>query len=30
MRTRFIDQWPTLLVAALAGTFGVALLQGTV
>ena len=29
MRTRFIDQWPTLLVAALAGTFGVALLHVT-
>jgi len=29
MRTRFKDQWPTLLVAALAGTFGVALLHVT-
>lgn len=29
MRTRFQDQWPTLLVAALAGTFGVALLHVT-
>ena len=29
MRTRFLDQWPTLLVAALAGTFGVALLHVT-
>ena len=29
MRTRLKDQWPTLLVAALAGTFGVALLHVT-
>ena len=29
MRTRIRDQWPTLLVAALAGTFGVALLHVT-
>lgn len=29
MRTRLRDQWPTLLVAALAGTFGVALLHVT-
>jgi len=29
MRTRLADQWPTLLVAALAGTFGVALLHVT-
>lgn len=29
MRIRFKDQWPTLLVAALAGTFGVALLHVT-
>jgi len=29
MRSRFRDQWPTLLVAALAGTFGVALLHVT-
>ncbi|WP_448811985.1 ABC transporter permease [Agromyces bauzanensis] len=29
MRSRFADQWPTLLVAALAGTFGVALLHVT-
>ena len=29
MRTRFKDQWPTLLVATLAGTFGVALLHVT-
>lgn len=29
MRTRVKDQWPTLLVAALAGTFGVALLHVT-
>ncbi|WP_136707123.1 ABC transporter permease [Agromyces sp. H66] len=28
-RSRFADQWPTLLVAALAGTFGVALLHVT-
>lgn len=29
MRTRLKDQWPTLLVAALAGTFGVLLLHVT-
>ena len=29
MRTRIRDQWPTLLVAALAGTFGVMLLHVT-
>ncbi|MFF2495876.1 FtsX-like permease family protein [Agromyces sp. NPDC058064] len=29
MRTRMKDQWPTLLVAALAGTFGVLLLHVT-
>lgn len=29
MRSRFRDQWPTLLVAALAGSFGVALLHVT-
>ncbi|MGW9629903.1 ABC transporter permease [Agromyces sp. NPDC055520] len=29
MHTRLKDQWPTLLVAALAGTFGVALLHVT-
>lgn len=29
MRSRLMDQWPTLLVAALAGTFGVALLHVT-
>jgi putative ABC transport system permease protein len=29
MRTRIRDQWPTLLVAALAGTFGVTLLHVT-
>ena len=29
MRTRIRDQWPTLLVATLAGTFGVALLHVT-
>lgn len=29
MRSRFADQWPTMLVAALAGTFGVALLHVT-
>jgi putative ABC transport system permease protein len=29
MRTRLGDQWPTLIVAALAGTFGVALLHVT-
>ncbi|MDQ0895921.1 ABC transporter permease [Agromyces ramosus] len=29
MRIRFKDQWPTLLVATLAGTFGVALLHVT-
>jgi putative ABC transport system permease protein len=29
MRARLRDQWPTLLVAALAGTFGVALLHVT-
>ncbi len=29
MRARIRDQWPTLLVAALAGTFGVALLHVT-
>jgi putative ABC transport system permease protein len=29
MRTRFTDLWPTLLVATLAGTFGVALLHVT-
>ncbi|MFD5864003.1 FtsX-like permease family protein [Agromyces sp. NPDC127015] len=29
MRTRFRDQWPTLVVATIAGTFGVLLLQVT-